>query len=146
MLNGLIARRWMAAPAALCGLALVPAPGTAAQMTFGSDLTARANISQARQADTAYWQTAFADARNPTSPATGQITSFKLKGIALASPVPGIPGGETMFHLQALRPRPDGTFLILRSSQAFFLPPKGTDPQTITTFAPENFCIDTRGV
>src|ERR1044072_8474549 len=133
MLNGLIARRWMAAPAALCGLALVPAPGTAAQMTFGSDLTAPANIAQARQADTAYWQTAFADARNPTSPATGQITSFKIKGIALATPVPGIPGGETMFHLQALQPRPDGTFVILRSSQAFFVPLMGTALRSILT-------------
>src|ERR1044072_1084100 len=141
MLNGLIARRWMAAPAALCGLALVPAPGNAAQTTFGSDLTAPANISQARQADTAHWHVGFADARNPTSPATGQITSFKLKGIALANPVPGIPGGETMFHLQALRPRPDGTFRILRSSQAVFLPPKGTDPQTITSAAAETFVI-----
>src|ERR1044072_5491826 len=141
MLNRLIARRWIVAPPTLGGLAVAPAPGNAAQTTFRPDLTPPANISQARQADTAYWQTAFADARNPTSPATGQITSFKLKGIALANPVPGIPGGETMFHLQALRPRPDGTFLILRSSQAFFLPPKGTDPQTITSAAAETFVI-----
>ena len=53
----------------------------------------------------------------------------------------GSPGGERIFHLQALRPRGDGTFQVLRSSQAFLLPPKATDPQTITTYAPENFCI-----
>src|ERR1044072_1023553 len=133
MLNRLIARRWIAAPAALCGLALAPAPGNAAQTTFGSDLTAPANIAQAPQADTAFWQTSFADARNPMSPATGQIISFKIKGIALANPVPGIPGGETMFHPQALRPRPDGTFLILRSSQAFFVPLMGTALRSILT-------------
>jgi hypothetical protein len=83
-------------------------------MTFGSDLAAPANIVEARQADTAYWQTSFADGRNPLSPATGQITSFKIKGIALANPMAGVPGGETLFHLQALRRRDDGTFDVLR--------------------------------
>jgi hypothetical protein len=139
-----LARRLLAAPAlALVGLALAPATGLAAQMTFGSDLTAPANITQARQADTAYWQTAFGDAHGPTAPGNGQITSFRLKGIALANPTPGVIGGETMFHLQALKPQPDGTFLILRTSGAFFVPPKGTDPQTITTYNPINFCIET---
>ena len=40
-----------------------------------------------------------------------------------------------MFHLQALHARSDATFEILRTSQAFFLPEKGADPQTITTYA-----------
>ncbi|MEY2443268.1 MAG: hypothetical protein QOJ46_2694 [bacterium] len=132
-----------AAAAALAGLALVPATGLAAQVTFGSDLSAPANISQARQADTAYWQTTFADGHSPVAPGNGQITSFRLKGIALANPVPGVIGGETMFHLQALKPQPDGTFLVLRTSGAFFVAPKGTDPQTITTYNPINFCIET---
>ena len=137
-------RRLLAAPAAaLVGLAAAPAAGLAAQVTFGSNLTAPANVTQARQADTAYWQTTHADGRLPTAPGNGQITSFRLKGIALASPVPGVIGGETMFHLQALKPQPDGTFLILRTSGAFFVPAKGTDPQTITTFEPINFCIET---
>ena len=48
-----------------------------------------------------------------------------------------------MFHLQALKRQPDGTFLILRTSNAFFVPPKGTDPQTITSYDPINFCIET---
>ena len=137
------ARGWLAAPAALIGLALSPAAGSAAQSTFGSDLTASANVAQARQADTAYWQTTFADGHSPVAPGNGQITSFRLKGIALSSPMPGVVGGETMFHLQALRAQPDGTFLILRTSQAFFVPPKGTDPQTVTTYEPINFCIET---
>jgi hypothetical protein len=138
------ARRWLAAAAAaLAGLAAAPAAGYAAQLTFGSDLSAAANVAQARQADTAYWQTTLADGRNPAAPASGQITSFRLKGIALASPQPGVIGGETMFHLQALRRQPDGTFLILRTSGAFFVAPKGTDPQTITSYEPINFCIET---
>jgi hypothetical protein len=138
------ARPWLAAPAtALAALALAPASGHAGQLTFGSDLSAPANVAQARQADTAYWQTTFADGHSPVAPASGQITSFRVKGIALASPVPGVVGGETMFHLQALKPQPDGTFLVLRTSGAFFVPPKGTDEQTITTYDPINFCIET---
>jgi hypothetical protein len=121
----------------------MPATGAAELVTFGSDLTAPANLVQSRQADTAYWQTTFADARSPLAPATGQIRSFRIKGIALSNPVAGVPGGETMFHLQALRKRPDGSFQILRSSQAFHLPEKGSDPQAITTYEPENFCIET---
>jgi hypothetical protein len=139
-----LARRLLAAPAAaLLGLAFAPATGLAAQVTFGSDLTAPANVAQARQGDTAYWQTGFAGGQSPAAPGNGQITSFRVKGIALASPVAGVPGGETMFHLQALKPQPDGTFLVLRTSQAFFAPEKGTDPQTITTYNPINFCIET---
>jgi hypothetical protein len=138
------ARRWIAAAAgALAGLALVPASSLAAQTTFGSDLSAAANVAQARQADTAYWQMTFPDGRSPVSPGNGQITSFRLKGTALSNPVAGVPGGETMFHLQAMRLQPDGRFLILRTSQAFFAPTKRTDPQTITTYNPINFCIET---
>jgi hypothetical protein len=131
---------------ALSAFALAPATSSAATVTFGSDLTAPANVTQARQADTAYWQTSFADGHSPLAPASGQITSFRVKGIALSNPVAGVPGGETMFHLQALHKQPDGTFLILRTSDAFDLPTKGSDPQAITTFKPTNFCIDTGDV
>ncbi|MEA2221591.1 MAG: hypothetical protein QOJ35_4217 [Solirubrobacteraceae bacterium] len=128
------------------GLAVAPASSDAAFTTFGSDLAAPADTSEARQADTAYWQTTFADGRSPLAPATGQITSFRIKGTALSKPVDGVPGGETMFHLQALRAQPDGSFRILRSSQAFYVPDRDADPQTITTYVPENFCIDTGDV
>jgi hypothetical protein len=135
-------RPGLACTLAALGLAVAPASGQAAFTTFGSDLTAPADTTEARQADTAYWQTTFADGRSPLAPTTGQITSFRLKGTALSAPVAGTPGGETMFHLQALRARPDGSFQILRSSQAFYVPDKTADPQTITTYMPENFCID----
>jgi hypothetical protein len=128
--------------AATALLALAPSSGGAAVMTFGSKLTAAANVTEARQADTVYWQTAFADHRSPHSPATGQIKSIKIKGIAISNWKPGSPpGGETMFHLQALRKRPGGSYKILRTSQAFFLPGKGANPQKITTYRPTNFCI-----
>jgi hypothetical protein len=75
------------------------------------------------------------------APASGQIKSVRLKGIALSDPKAGIPGGETMWHLQALQRQPDGTFKVLRTSGAFYVPTTG-DPQQITTYAPENFCVD----
>jgi len=83
-------------------LALAPASSNAAVIPFGSDLAAPANLVEARQADTAYWQTTFADGRSPVVQADGQIRSVQIKGIALASPVEGEPGGETMFHVQVM--------------------------------------------
>ncbi len=127
--------------AAAAVLALVPASSVASLLSFGSTLKAPANVTKARQADTAYWQTALAGGKSPRSPATGQIKSFKIKGIALSSPKAGVPGGETMFHLQSLRKRADGTYKILVTSQAFFLPGKGTNSQKVTTYRPINFCI-----
>lgn len=135
-------RALAAAAAAVALLALAPATSSAELIAFGSDLSAAADLTQARQADTAYWQTTFADGRSPLAPASGQIRSVKVKGIALANPVAGVPGGETMFHLQALRARADGTFEILRTSHAFYLPERGADPQTISTYVPQDFCID----
>ena len=130
-----------AALAAVILSALPPATAGAALIRFGSDLKATADVVEARPADTAYWQAAFADGRSPRAPARGQIKSIQIKGIALSNPRAGVPGGETMFHLQALRRRPGGTLRILRTSGAFFLPPKGSDPQRITTYRPVNFCI-----
>ncbi|MEY2443266.1 MAG: hypothetical protein QOJ46_2692 [bacterium] len=138
----LTARRRIGAIAtAALALALVPATGVASLRSFGSTLKAPANVTKARQADTAYWQTKLAGGASPRSPATGQIKSFQIKGIALSRPKAGVPGGETMFHLQSLRKRPDGSYKILVTSQAFFLPSKGTNPQKITTYRPINFCI-----
>lgn len=134
-------RRYAVCAAALIASAVAAPAAHAGVLTFGSNLTAPANVVEARQADTAYWQTQFAGGANPLAPTAGQITSVRLKGVALADPKAGIPGGETMWHLQALRAQPDGTFKILRSSQAFYVPTTG-DPQQVTTYKPENFCVD----
>jgi hypothetical protein len=119
----------------------LPATGHARLATFGSSLAARATVAKARPVDTAYWNRTLAGGRKTLSPVRGQIRSFKVKGIALSNPKPGVPGGETMFHLQALRKRADGSFKVLRTSQAFFLPEKGANRQKITTYRPVNFCI-----
>jgi len=137
----LTARLGGAAATAALAFAVMPATGTAALRSFGSTLTAPANVTEARQADTAYWQTTLPGGASPRSPATGQIKSFKVKGIAKSSWKTGMVGGERMFHLQSLRKRSNGTYKILVTSQAFFLPGNGTNPQKVTTFRPINFCI-----
>jgi hypothetical protein len=126
---------------------LYAAPAQAAVLTLGSDLSAPASITEARQVDTAYWQSgAIAGSTVGTAPEDGSIQSFKVKGIALSRPVPGRPGGETLFHLQALRPQmvgalADWTYRVLISSQGFDLPGLGADEQTVTRYSPENFCV-----
>lgn len=120
----------VAAAATLAGTGSAPA----ATQTFGSDLSAPAAIADAHQADTASWQNSL------ISPASGQIKSIRLKGKANSDPKPGVPGGETMWHLQALRRQADGSFLVLRTSQPFFVPNTG-DAQQISTYAPQDFCI-----
>ena len=112
--------------------------------TFGSTLSAPANVTKTHQDDTVFWQAVGAAVG--TAPATGQIREIKIKGIAQSNrtaPIgTGAPGGERDFHLQALHPRGDGTFQVLRSSEGFLLPPMSADPQTISTYAPTNFCVD----
>lgn len=122
-------------------LVLLPATGAAKLVQFGSNLKARASVKEARQADTAYWQTAFAGGRSPRSPVSGQIKSVKIKGTARSNWKPGSPiGGERMFHLQVLRKRSNGTFKIIVTTQPFFLPGRSSPSQTISTFRPINFC------
>lgn len=131
-----------ATAAAALALTLVPATGATKLVQFGSDLKRRASVTEARQADTAYWQTAFAGGRSPRSPVSGQIKSVRIKGTARSSWKPGSPiGGERMFHLQTLRKQSNGTFKILVTTQAFFLPGRGTPSQKITSYRPINFCV-----
>lgn len=124
---------------AACALALAPAAASAALITFGSDLAAPADTSIPRQADTIFFQTAFPDGRGTTVPASGQITKVAIKGYAPFAQVPGKPGGETMFHVQTLKPLPDGSYQVLVTSGDLFVPNVG-GPETITTYLPVNLC------
>jgi hypothetical protein len=133
------ARRGVIAAALATGMALcVPAAGQAATQTFGSDLTRPATVEHAHQADTAYWQTTAPGGADPTVPVQGQIKEVKIKGMAIKRPdarPAGAVGGETMFHVQAIT---GNGFRI--TSQALYMPNTG-DPQQVTTFALENFCV-----
>jgi hypothetical protein len=135
-------RRSALAAGAVIAFATAAAPAARADVSiFGSDLSAPANQTEARQADTAYWQAGFAGGASPLAPTAGQIKSVRLKGTARSAPKPGVSGGETMWHLQALHQQSDGTLKILRTSQAFSVPTTG-DSQQISSYEPENFCVD----
>lgn len=124
--------------AGLTALLALPAAAQAEFQTFGSDLTQPANVVLEHQADTAFWQTALHGGGSPLVPVAGQIKQVRIKGVALRRPdarPAGSPGGETDFHIQAL----DGTRFRI-TSQNFKLPTTG-DPQQVSTFAPENFCV-----
>ncbi len=139
------ARRGTVAALAAAGLGLaVPATGHAEYLTLGSNLAASADHVEAQGADTAYWQTAFADGRGTAVPVQGQVKEIRLKGFAHSDREDGASdgaGGERMFHLQALTPD-SGTVRARISSQAFDVPSRSAaGPNTVTSFAPTNFCV-----
>lgn len=132
----------LAVAATLVAVAVAATPAAAAVQTFGSDLTAPANLVEKRQASTVFWQSSFADGRSLVAPASGQVRLVRIKGIALSdrtTPVgQGPPGGEREFHIQVMRPLADGTFQIRNpggTSGFLMLPGAGTDPQTVTSYS-----------
>src|SRR5690348_7399544 len=118
-----------------CGICAAPAAGRI--VTFGSSLKADATVAEAHRVDTAFWPTALAGGRRFRAPATGQVLEIRLKGIAIRNPM-GPPPITTIFF-QHLRPRPGGRMKVLQTSAAFLVPFSG-DPNTITTYRPENLC------
>ena len=111
--------------------------------TFGSDLEANTDWAETHGADAFFFQTKFADGRDPTSTATGQIVQIRLKGMA-------VPSGQgpplTEIHFQTMAIRPDGSPWPQISSGPVLIP-AGGDPNQITTYdmRAQNFCIG-RGV
>jgi hypothetical protein len=124
-------------------LLLVPAAAPAALDTFGSDLSRPADRVETEQRDIAYWQTAFAGGRPTTAPTDGQIRKIEVRGFARTTVAPGDPSapGSPVFFLQALAPE-GGNVRARLSSQPFYLPGAATGTaDTVTAFAPENFCV-----
>ncbi len=142
-LSATIARRAAGLLAAGALGALLPVSAHAGYRNLGSDLTLPADVTEARQADTAYWPTRLHGRGGTRVPVNGQVLEVRIKGIARSSPRRGVPGGETMFHVQALQPLRRGRMKVRLTSQAFFLPTTG-DPQQITTFRPANLCVRAR--
>lgn len=137
-----LARPRVALAAAAAGTTLTALACTgqahAALVPFGSSLTGQAMAIESHQVDTVFWHT-----EGPASlaaPSPGMVKAVRVKGMALGAPSPGAPGGETLWHLQALKLQPDGRYLILRTSQGFELPATG-DPGQITTYVPTDFCV-----
>lgn len=132
--------RVLACMLAVAAIALIaPAGGKAAVTTFGSDLSAPANMAEAHGADSVFWGLALPGGRRTVVPARGQITTIRLKGIAVPSSAPGAPPPLTEVHFQVLRPRADGALTVSLTSQPFNVP-SGGDPTQITSYRPINLC------
>jgi len=126
----------------------IPAGARAAVTTFGSSLNLPATLntvdnvlpSNHAGADMALWNTAVAGT-SAAAPASGQIVSVKVKGCA--QPVAGATTTSTVIHFQDLVPGAAGSVSVNVTTQAFNLPicGAGVDGNTITTFAPTNFCV-----
>jgi hypothetical protein len=128
--------------AVLAAAVLPAAPAAADKVTLGSDLRSDATIVEARQADVAFWLTSVRGS-SPAVPADGQVLSATVKGTVLSEP--GAAAPSTLFHLQALSPPgPDGSAKVHLTSQAFHMPVDR--PNALTTFRPENLCIEKGGL
>jgi hypothetical protein len=126
--------------AALTAAAAFAAPAGAATLTLGSDLKADATITESHGADTIFWPTSIR-ASSPVMPEDGQIVSVKIKGTVLKEK--GAANPATLIHFQSLIPQDNGDMQIWLSSQGFDLPVD--QPNTISTFEPENLCVKKGG-
>jgi hypothetical protein len=126
----------------------LPAGAQAAVMPFGSDLSLPATLNTVTSvpppnhfgADSALWNTTVAGA-SAAAPAAGQIVLVRVKGCAQAAA--GATTTSTEIHFQDLIPQPDGSLEVSVTTQAFNLPicGAGVDENTVTAFAPTNFCV-----
>lgn len=125
--------RRLAPLAALVLLLAAPAAARAGAVTIGSDLSARATLTQSHPRDWAAWPTAFATGGGGiVSPVTGEVSTVQFKGTVLKAPgYSSYP--EFQFLVVVLRPQPDGSNKLMLATNP--LPhPFGGDDQQVTTF------------
>jgi hypothetical protein len=135
-------------PALLLTSLALAAPAQADKITLGSDLKLDAASSlsdtskiEAHGADTAFWPITV-NGGAVTIPADGQVLSVKVKGTVFKEP--GAANPANLIHFQSLLPAAaDGSREIWLSSGDFYLPID--QPNTITTFEPENLCVKQGG-
>jgi hypothetical protein len=120
---------------ALCVVSAAPAG--ARTIVYGSSLRAKPDIAEAHQADSAFWPAA----RGLRAPATGQIERIRLKGTVVPSADPLAPPPLNQVHFQHLRPLSGGRMLALQSTAPFYVP-VGGNRNAISTYRPENLCVN----
>jgi hypothetical protein len=130
----------LAAAAAVALLA--PASAGAAVSSLGSDLSRTPDVAVARQSDTAFWQIRRPSGVGDVAPDSGQITQVELKGCAIRD---NNTDPYTFIHFQTLKPLGDGRVQVGVTSQGFdavICGKNGADANTVSTYHPENMCID----
>ena len=119
------------------GFTLAVPAAQAGKRTYGSNLRAAASISEAHQADSAFWPVAIRG-RRAGAPGTGQILRIRLKGMARRDP--GGPAPLNEVHFQHLVPKGQGRMFVAQTTAPFYVPYTGRRNQ-ITEFVPENLCV-----
>jgi hypothetical protein len=150
----LSARKLLIQLAAVMAVACAfPVAASAEVSTFGSDLTAPANVIEPDGgihpfygglwygADTAFWNTKLANGGQVTAPRDGQIVEVRVKGTALDGPHPWVATDpRVLVHFQVLHPQGDGRSVKVDLTSAGIDWPIGGNPEQVTTFRPENLC------
>src|SRR3954447_5390427 len=117
----------------------LPASADAARVTIGSSLAAPATLTETRPVDSAFWAQRIAGGGTVGSPVKGQAIITRLKGTAVATP-----GGSAplrLIHFQVLRPRPDGNYAVVTTSEDFKIPASG-DPDQVSQYASAFLCVE----
>jgi hypothetical protein len=131
-------------PAVAGFLLLVPATTQAATVTVGSDLSARAALSESHPRDWASWPTTFAGSGGPVaSPVEGEVTKVQFKGTVLRPGTAPYPPFD--FMVSVLRPQADGTNRVIQTTEGQEIPFNGDDQQITTyDFAARNYnlCVE----
>jgi hypothetical protein len=137
------AARIFASGVVLAGVGLPPAASLADTTVVGSDLSRSPDTVVQHGADTAVWNITLASGasealRGAAMPSDGQIIAVRLKGTAQTSRTGVAP--LTQVHFQDLVAQSDGSVIVNASSGAFDIPASG-DPNQVSEFHPEYFCV-----
>jgi hypothetical protein len=122
---------WLAVVSALV-VVLVASATSGADVIGGSSLAGEPTIEKANTVDTVYWLANVGGGGSAAMTVAGTVRSVTIKGYAKSKE----PLLRKIF-IQVLRPQPDGSLLIVETSQPFELP---TTPGTYT-FEPTNMTV-----
>jgi hypothetical protein len=100
--------------AALLIIAVAPAASNA-DVLWGNSLQGSPNVTKEATADSVYWMATFADGTSGAAPTAGTVKSVTVRGYWTGK-------GKPQIAFQVLRPQPDGSLLVVATSQLFELP------------------------
>src|ERR1700676_4597622 len=97
-------------------LILAGAPAaSSADVFWGNSLQASPTVTKEAPADSVYWAKTFADGTSGGAPAAGMVKSVTVRGYWTGK-------GKPQIAFQVLRRQPDGSVLVVATSQLFELP------------------------
>lgn len=124
-------RGWVPALLAIVVLGVM-APVAHADVINGSSLTGEPNVEKASLVDSVYWLEKLPDGTSAAMTVAGTVRSVTIKGYARLEV-----SVARKILIQVLRPQPDGSLLIVETSQAWELP----NIAGLYAFAPTNMTV-----